>query len=722
MLTNPLCSTARMLRQSVSIFALAGATLPAAAQEVSVPEIVVRANLSEEQKAVQKLERIPGGTNLITSTEIESGRIANPADVLSKEAGVFAQSTSGGEALRLSIRGSGLQRSTQNYLAGISVLLDGIPLTTSTGVPWELVEPLAVNHITVLRGANAFETGALTLGGAIDYVPHTGYDAKRFEARAETGSFGYRRGQISTGQVVGPFDYYLSATAFREDGFRLQSESSSVRAVGNFGYKIAPNLDTRFYFSFAHEYFQVPNTLTWAQLKANPRQAAYAAAVNHWYKLMPASVFVANKTTLRLDDASKAEFTFAYKSFPQTGAGGPYVRWDASDVSASLRYTRNDDFNGHASTTTVAALSSVALHPTLKLEGWPGFFPPTKNQLINAVNFAGADIVLLGQNDLAVTPDLWLTSALALSDSPRTSEFIYPINNTYSKNYLNYAPRVGARYYLTPDVQLYGNVSRSVEPPTNWSIPKILFPTAQLGNLNLKAQTAWTAEGGVKGEFSAFKWDVTFYHSWVRDELLTVTLPGSTLTTTSNATSTTHQGVELSLDTLLWASDAPAGGAAPEDGVRKPLLHFAAGEPGQKLLLRQAYTWSDFHYRADPSFGRARLPSIPVHFYKSELEYQHPFGVYAGVNVETSPVSYPVDYANTYYARPYAIFGAKAGYRQSASANTPYQWEAYVEGRNLGNVKYAAVVSPVFNARGVDPAVFYPGEGAGIYGGVTLRY
>lgn len=348
----------------------------AVAQEanVSIPDVAVHSDRSEEEKAEKKLERVPGGSSLITSEEIEHGRISNPADILSKEPGVFAQSTSGGEAIRLSIRGSGIQRSPLNYLAGVSVLLDGIPITTSTGVPWELVEPLAANHVEILRGGNAFEYGAKTLGGAIDYVSHTGYDSKPFQGRVEAGSYGYWRGQLSTGGVEGPLDYYLSASGFKRDGYRENSGASSVRFIGNVGYKFTPDLETRFYFRFAHEYFQVPNTLTYAQLQANPRQAAPIAAASGWYKNIPSSIFVGNKTKLRLDEESYVELDFAYKRFPQSGAGGPFVRWEASDVSAALKYVREDDLNGHASKSTLSILSSTAIDTGLKLEGWTNFF------------------------------------------------------------------------------------------------------------------------------------------------------------------------------------------------------------------------------------------------------------------------------------------------------------------------------------------------------------
>jgi iron complex outermembrane recepter protein len=41
------------------------------------------------------------------------------------------------------------------------------------------------SHAEIFRGANALKYGALTLGGAINLVPFTGYDAVPFQVRHE---------------------------------------------------------------------------------------------------------------------------------------------------------------------------------------------------------------------------------------------------------------------------------------------------------------------------------------------------------------------------------------------------------------------------------------------------------------------------------------------------------------------------------------------------------
>jgi hypothetical protein len=52
-------------------------------------------------------------------------------------------------------------------------------------------------------------------------------------ARIEAGSFGYRRAQGATGNVVGDADYYLSASSFRQDGFRRHARQDTARLAIN---------------------------------------------------------------------------------------------------------------------------------------------------------------------------------------------------------------------------------------------------------------------------------------------------------------------------------------------------------------------------------------------------------------------------------------------------------------------------------------------------------
>ncbi len=54
-------------------------------------------------------------------------------------------------------------------------------------------------------GANGFDRGSLALGGAIDYITHTGYTAPKLQLRYEAGSDGYQKRNMSAPAGAGRF-------------------------------------------------------------------------------------------------------------------------------------------------------------------------------------------------------------------------------------------------------------------------------------------------------------------------------------------------------------------------------------------------------------------------------------------------------------------------------------------------------------------------------------
>ena len=109
------------------------------------------------------------------------------------------------------------------------------------------MDPTAYRYVEVYKGANGLRYGANSLGGAINFVTPTGRDASPFEARFDAGSFGFVRGQASTGGVSGPADWFVTGSAQREDGFREHSNGNIERGSANVGYQFSPDAETRFY-------------------------------------------------------------------------------------------------------------------------------------------------------------------------------------------------------------------------------------------------------------------------------------------------------------------------------------------------------------------------------------------------------------------------------------------------------------------------------------------
>ncbi|NMZ26752.1 TonB-dependent receptor [Pseudomonas protegens] len=659
-----------------------------------------------EQEAAARLAQVPGGTNVVDMRRPLQGRVASNQDVLAYQPGVYAQSA-GNEGVKISIRGSGINRAPGAHASGLYTMLDGLPLTGPGGTPYELLEPLWVDHVEVLRGANGFDRGALALGGAIDYVSHTGYDAPLLQVRYATGSHGYQQRQVSSGQVLGDFDYYVSLTDSNADGYQDHTRSQSKGLIGNFGYRFNPNLETRFYLRYRETDNDLAGRVTKRSIEHDPRAANPAYVSRDDRRKQPGSTFVGNKTTYYLDDDSSIQAGLVYHDYPMDLREGPNrLKVAYSDVSGTLDYKRRDSLWGLESRSTLGL--RVTKH--LPNDGASEFVRiPTGNTAnyapgtrIRNFTYQGSDTVLHVGNDLEIADDLWLTTGLAAIYTRRESAVTYPEGGgKTSLGDWDYAPRLGLRYQLNPDLQLFANLSRSVEAPHPWSLiysANQRFPAgsgvatgAQRDPVKLRNQTATTLELGGRGDSSLGQWSLAWYYAQVRHELLSV-LPDANATTPYelNASPTVHQGVEASLQSELWS------------------------RPGVgRLSLRQAYTFSDFHYRDDQRFADNRLPGLPMHYYQGELRYDWPLGFFAAVNTQlVSKVA--VDYANSYYADPYALFGATLGY------NAPKNdWQTWVDVRNLTDKRYAATVTPGYDDKGLDAARSTPGEGLGVYLGVS---
>ena len=161
--------------------------------------------------AREELALTPGGIETIDANRYLRGRASTVDDAFALSPGVIALSRFGSDEARLSIRGSGLQRTFHGR--GIRVLQDTVPINLADGgFDMQSLEPLSTDYINVWRGGNALAYGASTLGGAIDYISRNGRSAPALSAHLEAGSWDYLRANLSGGGVRGDLDGYASFT------------------------------------------------------------------------------------------------------------------------------------------------------------------------------------------------------------------------------------------------------------------------------------------------------------------------------------------------------------------------------------------------------------------------------------------------------------------------------------------------------------------------------
>src|SRR6185312_8775753 len=224
-----------------------------------------------EESTKQKTQ-VPGTFTVRTADDMELGRASNFEDLLQRTPGVFLQSENGAEVSKISIRGSGITSGDEPL--GVMFLMDGLNFNQGDGeATLEDLDVAALRHAEVFRGADALKYGALTLGGAINLMPFTGYNAAPFQVRLEGGSYGFFRGDMTGGAVQGNFDEFSAVGFRRREGFREHSREDTEILFADVGYKFSEQVENRFYLTLDRTNRNLPGGLTKSEMEDDPSQA-----------------------------------------------------------------------------------------------------------------------------------------------------------------------------------------------------------------------------------------------------------------------------------------------------------------------------------------------------------------------------------------------------------------------------------------------------------------
>jgi iron complex outermembrane receptor protein len=659
---------------------------PAAAQDRRSGDIVVTGErpTGETAQATADIQLIPGGVEIVPDTEFKNTPVQNIKDILAYVPGVITQHRMGDDA-RVSIRGSGLSRAYGNR--GIALSLDGIPLNTADGLlDFFEIDPGAYRYVEVFRGANALRYGSNALGGAINLVTPKGRDSSAFDGRVDAGSFGYLKGQASSGGQSGPLDYFATLSGQRIDGYRQHSGGDAIRGNFNLGYRISPQVETRFYVYGASTHQRIPGEVTRAQALGSPRSAN-----GFWVFLDQQrnvdSIRIANKTILSLGKTT-LELGLFYNNRHVDHPIFQYLDFTVDDYGGFVRAVDDRSLGDFRNRLIAGANFHNGTIDTEQYVNLPGAVKgaPAASMVDKSRNFS-----VYAEDSFYVQPNFALIAGMQYLHASRDRRDRFLANGDQSgrRRYDLWSPRAGLLWDAAPGWQVFANVSRSAEVPT-YDANSFASPASA----NLRAQRSTTYEIGTRGRRGAIGWDLSLYRAEIGNELQCLTTGPFSPCSVINADRTVHQGLEAGLDASL------------------PLSALVAGD---SLSFNAAYTWNDFFFDGDAFYGDNRLPGVPKHYLRAEMLYRHPKGFYAGPNVEWAPGRYFADNANSLTVPPYALLNLRAGYDPGG------RWSAYVEGRNLTGKNYISTVA-VAGVADAASEIFNPGIGRAVYGGLRFKW
>ncbi|PKV13172.1 TonB-dependent receptor [Xanthomonas prunicola] len=209
--------------------------------------------------------------DVLGADQIEDKNVSYSWELLGQMPGIqLTETRQGAESGKVSFRAF----NGEGYLNAIKTLIDGIPSNVNSGNQRfiDMLFPLDISYIEVVRGTNDPRYGLHNIGGNINFGTRQG--GNYTDARLTYGSFNTRDAQLAVGRERDGFaqNYFVGVQA--SDGYREHDTSSKYSLGGKWFYGnlddgMRIGLTARVYHNQADE----PGFMTAAEMQADRRSS-----------------------------------------------------------------------------------------------------------------------------------------------------------------------------------------------------------------------------------------------------------------------------------------------------------------------------------------------------------------------------------------------------------------------------------------------------------------
>jgi outer membrane receptor protein involved in Fe transport len=663
--------TRRRALAGALVAALAGSSLPAAAQDRDTDENVTTLDLVTVV-----------GVTPVAGTDIAIAKLPYNVQSADDDALSRSQSLDVTDFMNKSFAGVTINQAQNNPLQpdlqfrgftatpllggseGISVYLDGVRVNEVFGdtVNWDLIPEDAIERMSLLSGSNPV-FGLNTLGGAISLQTKTGFSDPGTRAEAYGGSFGRWNVTAETAGNSGAWGWYLMGNRFDEDGWRDQSPSRATNFYGTLSWRgEAASLDLH----LGHGDTDLTgNGAAPIEELARRYEAIFTAPDNTKNTLDIASL----QGSFDFSDATKLSFTAYHRTVNSTSYNGDTSDFEECEDDDDILCDDDGepilDQNGDPIAEDYDAINNLSRRKqtadggTLQI----AFSQPIggmENQLVAGVDYMNGRLrfdsvveasmlqdnlvtvpntgIFIPEDTLAVrsstlttglfaTDTLSITDRLALTLSGRENHTRTKIRDETGENpdldgnhsFSRFNPAAGITYQFSKALNFYGGYSESTRAPTPVELTcadedaPCKLPNQFLADPPLKQVVAKSWEGGFRGRLGdvsgdRIDWHVGLFHTTNVDDILFQATGGSS----SNEGFFANVG-----DTRRQGLEASLAGAA-----------FA-----KRLRWYANYTYLDATYRTSFTENSAnhpdadddglievhsgdRIPGLPEHTFK----------------------------------------------------------------------------------------------------------
>jgi iron complex outermembrane recepter protein len=560
---EPFMTTKSFVAPATLLLATLG-TAPVLAEDAPAPAQVLDEVSVTATREARATKDVPQSIAVIGQQRIDDSKMQNIKDVIQGTPGVLIDSKNGGYDARLIIRGAGLK--APYGIREIMVLRDGVPMTDPDSFTrLDFIDTQDIERIEITKGPGSlFSTGSA--GGTIQIISKSVFAENANRVRVGAGNEGARSYNVRAGTKIGE-SQAMAVTASRRESsndWRIWNEFDTTQIGIKHGVQLDNHTAWESEISYSEANLQLPGAMSAAQFEEFQRTGEQTGTkeawknsgryskiwffntkyeqqfgdvtfkprvyFNQWKHYHPVTGLIneSGDWTQIFGTDLEAHYNHSVAGQPAKLITGVTMRQDSTDDSR--KYTYRDVTTGGGGRIT-ATLSDE------------------KGQLAGVSNNTNRIIGLFAQETLHPSASWLIDAGFRLDRSKFDLDENEIIKYNYStgryeagagqsatnRTYQLFAPKLGASYKLTEQVNVYASAARADQIPSESEIGS---------NPDLEAATSTNYEVGMKGRLAAWSFDAAYYVNPVKNEIVSVY--ENTETIYVNAGKTDRRGYELS--------------------------------------------------------------------------------------------------------------------------------------------------------------------------------
>ena len=627
----------------------------------TLPEVQIKA--FEQNKTTM---RIPASINIINRQTLNLYGSASIVTAVNTMPGVRMEERSPG-SYRFNIRGSSLR--SPFGVRNVKVYYNDIPITDPGGQTYlNELGYYNINSIEIIKGPASSLYGAGT-GGALLIESMNDNEQAGISTEYSTGS--YNLHNVYVGLSTGS-EKLVSRGSFQHqqnDGYR--NHSALRRDVHSWTglFKMNEKKYLRASYLYGDLFYETPGALTKSEYDANPRASRPASGGFPGAEQAKASI--------------RQRMFFAGISYTQHFA----PKWDNKSVlygmftelrnPAIRNYGKNSEphVGGRTLFTFTQPIKQSLFNVIIGGEWQEGFSSVAIHKNVNGIpdsmrtydEINNRQMMVFSQASLDLNDGWSLVGGASLNWLKVRFERFTPAALGLQKKTFNnqLAPRLAVMKKLGStqnEINIYSGISRGFSPPTRDE----LLPTGSAINLELDAEEGTNYDLGVKARLSKLYIDM--------DAFL------------------------FDLDnTIVQRRDSGGGdyyvnsGKTNQHGIETYISYpFLQGSFFEQSLFWLSHTWHDFHYKEfkqlNADYSNNQMPGTAKHTISTGFDAVTRKGFNAAITYYYCG-KIPLNDANTAFADPFNIVGAKIGFEKWINDKWKFRFNAGAD--NLLNEKYS---------------------------------